>query len=277
MDGVFFIKDFRHYEQLKKLLHPNLYVIFGGGHFGLKSLSSLLQKGICILIDQTAISKIQAEQLSLIQIRTEDLDNLNISSNKPIGYFLQGSIPELRMVIEKICPQYLIPTAPIHVAAEYLKEFLVSLKLNLMIHQKSPKELLNLLAPIPKNLNILPSSDQKSYLSYAKFNEKCPDSCISPLDWCPYFQREKLIPLYSFLKQKFQSNQHIFHFRSEQLGAGFGGIRMELFFGEIIRLGTILENFLSNSNQNEIDLTFVTSCNCHGVLERINIAKSNEK
>ena len=75
---------------------------------------------------------------------------------------------------------------------------------------------------LPHEINTFAAKDTL-YLSYAKWDEKCPENCNAPLDYCPVHKRNKPFTVIDIIKNAYDS-ELLYSFESEQLAPGIGGI-----------------------------------------------------
>jgi len=163
-------------------------------------------------------------------------------------------------------PNYIVPTAPIHVILEVIKVF---------INQEFPNISLSPIKTLssfqkPDEMFIFSFDKSEIYLSYASWDEKCPDNCPSPLDYCPFHKRKKPITISEFLEQQLVKNKY-FGFKSTQIGPGYGGIEGKLIKNQLEKLFNFIER---NSNDFPVEILVGTTCNCHGVLSGLQLFNS---
>ena len=124
----------------------------------------------------------------------------------------------------------------------------------------------------PTELNIMSPNDHTKYLSYAKFDETCPDNCLGKSGYCHYHRRNKPITVTDFVKENIRLQNH-FNFESIQLAAGIGGIHKEQIQHFLSQLKGLIVN---PTNCTSKTILISTTCNCHGVISAIKLDKKKE-
>jgi hypothetical protein len=257
---------------------PHTFFIIGFGTFGQTAFEYLKSQGICIIFEKELNFQFHHEY-TMIEAEGQINNLIELINSKSLKegstfpqYFIHGSVEMCLTLLKHFIPELIIPTAPIHVMAEIFKEIIITDLKNLEFTPMDLHPYFVDLSDFPTNLNYLFNEKNKIYFSYAKFDEKCPDSCFGPLNYCPNFHRKKSKTINEFLSQvnlKFPQNSLSITFISHQLKAGLGGIKGN----EIISSIQILQDFYSNypfllqqAYWNGY-ITISTVCNCHGVLE----------
>ncbi len=260
-----------------KIIQPldKSVIIFGFGKFGRIAFDYLKSRYKCLVIDPSFnkyAKNIEADIEffpnldDFIQNLKEKKHNKDLNTN----YAIKGSVRELSDILLNFIPKFLIPTAPVHVMAETIKE-MYSQKLIEPSNSQPDFEafLTNQLKNRPKNLNIINQNSKHLYFSYADKDELCPDNCSGPLDYCPNFQKEKPMAISEFVKEVFCTNKKdqvqeskydAVCFESIQIIPGLGGIEST----EIIN-GLQMIKSLMVQNQILEKIIISTTCNCHGV------------
>lgn len=156
------------------------------------------------------------------------------------GSTMHGGIDVALQAFSDYSPEYIFPTAPVHVAAG-----LVCRSLGFV---ESPGEIQDLLAAIPPKL-VLYTKGGSVYLSLNRGNTCIPD-CPSP-DTCPVTGEERTVPLYNILRRLLPD---AFILESVQLAPGLGALR-----------GSDIAELLDRASGRK-RVTVGTACRCHGVV-----------
>ena len=246
-----------------------IFLIVGGGKFGKKALDyAKKNKYITILIDINP----DCYCAKHTDISLNNIDELNRQEFKPnCSYFLNRDVEIIYKLIPLLNPEYIIPVVPIHLMAS-----LVTSILNIRPIKFTPNHRLAETLILQGNKELILSHDAEQgvvYLSYAKFDEICPDNCTGPLNYCPNFKRDKEITITQYLKDFYNSNE-IYNIKkndefnimiiieSEQIEAGLGGLSGK-------QVNFILNQLKSDLNVLiglECNVIVGTTCNCHGVV-----------
>jgi len=247
---------------------PDYNIIFGGGKFGahfIKTMEDPILSFIidndenCLLANEYPKMKIEEAHkiilLGTIKIQSEH------GQNKV--FFIEGNIKTVYELLKIKTPNYLVPTAPIHVIFEIIKIFISNNFPNINLIPIKPRSSFKK----PEEMFIFSFDNSEIYLSYAGWDELCPDNCPSPLDYCPFHKRKKPITISDFLEQQLAKNNY-FGFKSTQIGPGYGGIEGKLIKNQLDKLSNFIEH---NSNNLPMEILIGTSCNCHGVLSALRL------
>ena len=125
---------------------------------------------------------------------------------------------------------------------------------------------------LPSELFLFGDHSPDMYLSYAAWDERCPDNCPAPLGYCNVHKRKKPFTVTDVIKnwQHTQSRAGIF-FHSVQLFPGIGGIAGDTFLIE--KWGEVLQSLSTISSETngleKLPFFISTSCHCHGVVSGI--------
>ncbi|MHA1488490.1 MAG: hypothetical protein ACTSRI_02410 [Promethearchaeota archaeon] len=246
-------------------------IIAGGGKFGKNAVNFAKKNDYkTILIDNNPkcfASKHMNNKFESLK----DL-NLKIEEIKPGEiYFLIQDISIAYELITKFNPEYVIPVVPIHLIAMIIKTFLLANSINLNPNVNLTR---NFIKKANKDLLLSYNVEEGvAYLSYAKYDEICPENCPGPPNYCPNFKRVKPITITEYFK-KFYNVSSVIKIgidkpckiininESYQLMPGLGGLR-----GKDIKniLGKLKNNLNLFLNQKCSFIT-ATACNCHGVI-----------
>ncbi|MCS7121210.1 MAG: hypothetical protein NZ895_01205 [Archaeoglobaceae archaeon] len=152
--------------------------------------------------------------------------------------FSKASASQLVEIAEKYKPDFIIPAAPIHVAAEALTS--LGFKADYEVAE-------SFLSWLPSRI-ILSYSMGSVVVSYNR--KMCLENCIQP-EICPITKIKKPTAMYKLLEFCIPK---VFVLVSESLAPGIGGFKGENFL-EVVRKARSLEKII-----------VATACNCHGVV-----------
>jgi hypothetical protein len=258
-------------------MSPSYVLIIGGGKFGQLAVDSLLPLHHCIVVDTDSTCEVarnhtlssQEEILMFLQDQNHFHSSLQASTSPNSVLVCVSDSDFVLKCIDTRIPDWIIPTAPSHV----MKELILA-----RIKQQIPKIQHKFVFPnirkqdLPTELFLFGDRNPDIYLSYAAWDERCPDKCPAPLDYCHVHQRKKPLTVTEAIKnwQQNQSRAGIF-FHSVQLFPGIGGIA-----GEVFQTGKWEEVYqsltkLSSEPKGMEPLHFFisTSCRCHGVVSGV--------
>ncbi len=205
-------------------------IIFGGGRYGLKAAEYLLSKNRDFIVIDPDRECLVIRELSLPEFKGE----IRESS------FIQGSIEELVRILSGHEIGYIFPTAPVHLAALFLKK-----TLNLEVWSEG----IDLaLSGIPPKI-ILSSGKGSLVVSYNRDYE-CLENCSAP-NVCPVTKLRKPAPMYDLLRFAVPDGYII---ESRYLKPGLGAIK-----------GEDLKNLVKWAEKRN-EMIVGTACRCHGVL-----------
>jgi hypothetical protein len=200
-------------------------LVVGGGRYGEKAAKYLIaQEREFVIIDP-------------------DPDCRAALAAREAGYedsLMQGRLDVAMQAFSDYSPEYVFPTAPVHVAAG-----LVCGSLGFV---ESTGEIQDLLAAIPPEL-VFYTKGGSVYLSLNRGNTCIPD-CPSP-DTCPVTGEDRTVPLHDILRRILPD---AFILESVQLAPGLGALRG----GDIAAL-------LDRASGTK-GVAVGTACRCHGVV-----------
>ncbi|QEE16672.1 hypothetical protein DSAG12_02502 [Promethearchaeum syntrophicum] len=246
-------------------------IIFGGGKFGshfIKTMDYPILSFIidndsnCLLANKFPKMKIEEAQKRILQNRIIFKSELK----QNMFFFIEGTIETVYELMKIRNPNYIVPTAPIHVIFELIKVFIHKNFPNINLTAVKPRSIFKK----PDELFVFSFDNPEIYFSYADWEEKCPENCPSPLDYCPFHKRKKPITVSDFLEHELSENNY-FGFESTQIGPGYGGIEGKLIKNRLDKLFTFIDG---NSNNCPIEILVGTTCNCHGVLSGLQLLDS---
>jgi hypothetical protein len=153
-------------------------------------------------------------------------------------YFLEGDIPQVLELIERLKPQYVFPTAPIHIAAELAK---TKFKL-------APwYEVIDcILANLPLSV-VLQAGKGNLIVSYNR-DKECLERCEAP-EVCPSTGKRKPCTMDKLMRFAYPEGILIV---SHQLAPGMGALK-----------GSDLLEFFSQAEKKDKSVV-ATACGCHG-------------
>ena len=182
-------------------LIDGFFIVYGGGKFGNLSVDSLkrnIQQYYIVVIDSNPNCFVgQLYRQSNLKTILHKIKNLNFNFENCID-FVQGDILTLIEICKKALPQYLIPTAPIHVMKDFLLNHIQFNHSELNFSQIEPKFLRDTL--LPENLN-LKIRNKEAFFSYAPWDVICIPNCPAPSKYCSTHDRIKPIDLNLFLDE----------------------------------------------------------------------------
>ena len=250
---------------------PDYNIIFGGGKFGSQFIKNMKDPILSFIIDNDT-NCLLANEYPKMKIEEANkkilLDSLNNQPDHEQNkfFFIVGNIKTVYDFFKLKTPNYLVPTAPIHVIFELIKVFINLNFPNINLSQIKPRSSFQK----PDEMFLFSFDNPEIYLSYAGWDEICPDNCPSPLDYCPFHKRKKPITVSDFLEQQLTKSNY-YGFKSTQIGPGYGGIEGKLIKKQLEKLFSFIEQ---NSNNFPIEILIGTTCNCHGVLSGLQLLNS---
>jgi len=193
-------------------------LIVGGGKFGLKAAEYLLlRKRDFIIIDPS---------------------DECAAARKFKEKFVKAEAKDLEKFVKKFEPEWIFPTAPIHVAAEALKDKFIPWN----------EKVNEILSGSPAGV-IVSVGTGSIVVSYNR-DKICLDNCSSP-EICPVTKIKRPCPMYELLRFACPEAKILI---SHQLSPGIGAIN-----------GKDFASLLEEARKVE-KIVVVTACNCHGVL-----------
>jgi hypothetical protein len=241
----------------------NFFVIFGGGRAGKQAFELLYEKGHILVIDNN-VSCLLDQYLETLSVDNmlQRIQAIERNSRDFLHLKVIGDTKILVRILDQVIPQYLIPTAPVHVMAYVFKELLTEWMPNYTVEFTNPIE----------NIPILPNGvhhfqhARTHYFSYISFDKTCAANCMGPKEFCALQHLTKQQSITEIVHDFFKTSD-FFLFESEQLGPCVGGI-----------LGTSLKKamnalhwLVTPAKINQIKIA--TTCNCHGVLDGLKISE----
>ena len=211
-------------------MKPHSYLIIGCGHFGSRAATELFRKN----------------PLSKITVVDRNAKAIQGISHLPVEAIVYDGLPYLdHFFPEGLSVDYIIPAVPFHLAFEFML-----LRLNALGARRGK------VPPLPTLPNPIRGKTGDLYTSFADF--LCPVDCPEPSQYCTITGKRRPKPLYKMLMElrgSFDSKV----IRSEQLGPGLGGFRLE-----------VLQDLLKEIEKEMVlhrrgQILISTACRCHGV------------
>ncbi len=216
-------------------------LIIGGGKYGCYAIEYLRQQNKAFLVVDTDPNCLAVERFKL------EASSSSISDGER---FVCGGIPKVIELIDELKPEYVFPTAPVHIAAD-----LVKMKFELMPWSEGVAAII----PRLPEVVILQVGSEKLVVSFNQGHEcieKCsmPEVCPSSGIWKPC----TMIKLMRFASPK------AFILISYSMAPGMGALKgSELF--ELFNWVKAKEKFVVG-----------TACDCHGVFSAFQKSKKPE-
>ncbi len=205
-------------------------IIFGGGKYGLEAARYLMSEGKGFVVVDPDESCAVKKELNLPEY----------SGNTKENSFVRGGVRELTKLFFELEPEYVFPTAPIHVAGAFLMEHLGF---------EAWYEGVDLaLSGLP--MKVVVSAGRGSVVVSYNRDRECVPKCRAP-DVCPVTGIKKPAPMYDLVRFAIPDG---FVIESHYLQPGLGAIRGE-------KLRELIE-----WAENRDSVLVATACRCHGVI-----------
>jgi hypothetical protein len=153
-------------------------------------------------------------------------------------YFLEGDMPQVLELITRLKPEYVFPTAPIHVAAELVKSKFEFTPWDEVIDC--------ILANLPSSV-ILQAGEGNLIVSYNR-DKECLERCDAP-KVCPVSRKRKPCTMDKLVRFAYPEGITL---TSYQLAPGMGALK-----------GKELLELLAQAQKRD-RLVVATACGCHG-------------
>lgn len=216
----------------------NDVLIIGAGHFGRRAASILTKKS------ETKLWIVDKNDKSLAQLPDSH-------SNKILCDGVDFLVRHFHALGPKMT---IIPALPLHLASEWLKNFVQG---EYEIRQIPISEELKELFP-----HCWVGSEESLLVSYADF--QCPEDCPEPADFCTVTKKRHESPLFERIRQIHLSDHRVHVIQSHQLAPGLGGYR-------VIDLEGLLESVREAGYGNWL---IGTACRCHGTISAVKVQGS---
>lgn len=204
-------------------------IIVGGGKYGCAAVEYLRKKrkGF-VVVDK------DPNCLATKRFRLKPSAQMGIDGE----HFLEGDIPQVLELIERLKPEYVFPTAPVHIAAELAKS-----KFELAPWDEAINYIL---ANLPPSV-ILRAGSGNLIVSYNR-DKECIEKCEAP-EVCPSTRKRKPCTMDKLMKFACPEG---FILISHQLAPGIGALKSN----ELIE-------FFDWAEKKE-KFVVATACACHG-------------
>jgi len=206
-------------------------IIIGGGKYGCYAIEYLQQKKKSFVVVDT-----DPNCLAVKQFKLQASENITAKGE----FFVHGDLLKALELIEKLKPEYVFPTAPVHIAADLAK---IKFKL-------APwSEALNAILPKLPEVVVLYGGRGKLIVSFNRDHD-CIEKCTMPTI-CPSSQIKKPCTMTELMRF---ASPEAFILISYSMAPGMGALKgSELL--EFFNWAKTKENFI-----------VATTCDCHGVL-----------
>jgi hypothetical protein len=204
-------------------------LIIGGGKYGCDAIDLLKEKnrGFLVVDPDPNCQAIQRFKLQPYQPSTQG------------NLFLPGDLTNAIQLIDTLNPEYVFPTAPVHIAADMAK-----LKFNL----KPWTQAINAILPKLPPMVVLLAGKGRLILSFNRDNE-CQNKCTMP-KVCPTSKVKKPCTMTELMEY---ASPDAFILVSHSMAPGMGALK-----------GTELRAFFEWAKTKE-QFVVGTACDCHGV------------
>jgi hypothetical protein len=207
-------------------------VIVGGGRYGCEAIEFLQKKEK----NFTVVDK-DPHCLAVQRFGLKASDHMDSEGN----HFIHGGLPKALELIEKLEPEYIFPTAPIHLAAD-----LARIKFKL----KPWNEGINAILPKLPETVILQAGRGKIVVSFNR-DHSCIDKCTMPTV-CPSSGIRKPCTMIELMRF---ASPDAFILISYSMAPGIGALK-----------GAELAEFF-NWTKKRKKFIVATACDCHGVFD----------
>lgn len=205
-------------------------IVIGGGKYGCRAIEFLRQKGKSLIVVDTNPDCLAVKKFKL---------NSSLNTNVEGEQFVQGDLTKVVELIDALKPEYVFPTAPVHVAAD-----MVRIKFSLAPWVEAIN---NIIPKLPQTV-ILLAGKGKLIVSFNRDNE-CLEECAMP-EICPASKTRKPCTMTKLMKF---ASPEAFILISHSMAPGMGALKAD----------ELIEFF--NWAKNKDQFVVGTACDCHGV------------
>ncbi len=209
-------------------------IVVGGGKYGCEAIKLLRRK-------QRSFTVVDTDPTCLA------VKKLNIQTSTNIGargeYFVNGDLSAVLQLIDKLKPEYIFPTAPVHIAAD-----LAQIKFNLTPWTEATNQILPKLPPVV----VLTAGKGKIIVSFNRDSD-CKEKCAMPKT-CPATHIKKPCTMTELMRF---ASPDAYMLISHLLEPGLGALKGEELL-EFFKWAKDKERFVVG-----------TSCDCHGVFSAL--------
>ena len=204
-------------------------VIVGGGKYGCIAVEYLRKhnRGF-VLVDK------DSNCLATKRFKLKSSDSIGAEGE----YFLEGDVPQVLELIERLKPDYVFPTAPVHIAAELAKSKFELVPWNKVIDC--------ILANLPSSV-VLQGGSGNLIVSYNRDNA-CLERCEAP-EVCPVTRKRKPCTMDKLVRFAYPEGTILI---SYHLASGMGALK-----------GSELLEFFAQAEKKD-RFVVATACSCHG-------------
>jgi hypothetical protein len=206
-------------------------IIVGGGKYGCEAAEYLRKKREGFMLVDKDPNCLAVKQFGLKTSAQVISDAEN---------FVHGDLPTALKLIEELKPEYVFPTAPVHIAAD-----LVRIKFDLA---PWPEAINTILPKLPEAV-VLKAGKGKLVVSFNRDNN-CIEKCSMP-EVCPSSQIKKPCTMTNLIRF---ASPDAFLLISYSMAPGIGALK-----------GSELADFFNWAKSRE-KFIVATTCDCHGVL-----------
>ena len=212
------------------------YLIIGAGHFGARAVKALHKK-------------YPAAPLTVVDIDQGALDRLG---DFPAEKVCSEGASYLEQALDRESgTDWIIPTAPIHVAFEWVRRQLT---------RTGRVEVI----PVPVEVEVMLPNPKRGpegqlFTSYADF--RCPEHCTQPYDLCTWTGKPRKGLLYKTVQEIVFEDYRSIVVRSRQLAPGVGGYQAEA-----------LRKSLDQVMEASSPALYTTASLCHGVMHAFKLS-----
>ena len=207
-------------------------VIVGGGRYGCEAIEFLQEKKKNFTVVDKDPHCLAVQRFGLKASKLMDSEG---------DYFIHGGLPEALRLIEELKPEYVFPTAPVHLAAD-----LARIKFQL----KPWNEGINTILPKLPEVVILQARRGKIVASFNR-DHSCIDRCAMPAV-CPSSGIKKPCTMIDLMRF---ASPDAFILISYSMAPGTGALK-----------GSELEEFFKWAKKRK-KFIVATACDCHGVFD----------
>ncbi|MCX8151086.1 MAG: NAD-binding protein [Candidatus Bathyarchaeota archaeon] len=205
-------------------------IIIGGGKYGCKAVELLRKNHEDFVVIDTDPNCQAVKRFNL---------KSSVNFDERGEYFLHGDLSTVVELVEKLKPEYIFPTAPVHIAAD-----MAQIKFQLVPW----REAINTILPRLPHSVILIAGKGKIILSFNRDHE-CVDNCSMP-ETCPSSGIKKPCTMTKLMQY---ASPEAFILLSHSMAPGMGALK-----------GAELQSFFSWAKTKD-KFVVGTSCDCHGV------------
>ncbi len=209
-------------------------IIVGGGKYGCNAVKFLKSKQKSFVIVD-----IDPDCQAVKQFKLKTADSLDLDGE----YFIHGDLSTVIQLIDKLKPEYIFPTAPVHIAAEMAK-----IRFNLTSWSEAANDILYRLPPVI----VLTAGKGKIIVSFNR-DGNCLEKCAMP-KICPSTHITKPCTMIELMKF---ARPDALILTSHLLEPGLGALKGE----------DILEFFKWAKDKDRFVVG--TACDCHGVFSAL--------